>query len=168
MRTLSKKQKALVGGVAVAVLGTSGVAFAYWTSTGSGTGTANTKTPTGLQLEVASYTSPTNMAPGVAADAITVTVHNKDSNNTKAQQVVVSITSVDKAVGAPAGPCVAGDYSLTGATMTVGAADLTPDDAAAGGTDQTTFSGASLGFNNTGSNQDGCKGATVNLLFTLT
>lgn len=166
MRKHSKKLIAAVAGTAAAVA-LSGVAYAYWTSTGSGTGTASTKTPAGLQLEVASHTAPSNMAPGVAPGAITVTVHNKDSNNTKAQQVIVTINSVTKAVGAPAGSCTAADYTLAGGTMTTGAADLTADDSAPGGTDQTTFSGATLGFNNTASNQDGCKGATVNLDFAL-
>jgi hypothetical protein len=167
MRTISTKQKLAMGGALVIGLSTSGVAFAYWSSSGSGTGSSSTKTPAASQLEVASYTSPSNMAPGVAAGAITVTVHNKDASSTNASHVVVSISSVDKATGAPAGSCSASDYTLTGADMTTGAADLAPDDSAAGGADQTTFSGASLGFNNTAGNQDGCKGATVNLLFTL-
>ena len=167
MRTLSTKQKLVVAGVGAAVLSTSGVAFAYWSSSGSGTGTASTKAPAASQLEVASYTSPSNMAPGVDAAAVTVTVHNKDASSTHAAQVVVTIDSVEKASGAPAGACTADDYTLTGATMTTGAADLAPDNAAAGGADQTTFSGASLGFNNTPSNQDGCKGAIVHLGFAL-
>lgn len=167
MRTLSTKQKLLVAGVGAAVLSTSGVAFAYWSSSGSGTGTASTKTPSTSQLEVASYTSPSNMAPGVDAAAITVTVHNKDASSTNASHVIVTIDSITKAVGAPAGDCTADDYTLTAADMTTGAADLAPDNGAAGGADQTTFSGASLGFNNTTSNQDGCKGATVHLGFAL-
>ena len=162
MRKHNKIIAAIAGASAAVVL--SGVAYAYWTSTGNGTGSASTKTPSAAQLEVASYTAPSDMAPGVAAGAITVTVHNTDTSNTMAQQVIVTISSVDKAVGAPAGDCTASDYTLTGGTMTVGAADLAPNGSAG---DATTFSGASLGFNNTGSNQDGCKGATVNLNFAL-
>jgi hypothetical protein len=167
MRTISTKQKLAMGGALVLGLSTSGVAFAYWSSSGSGNGTASTKTPAVSQLEVASYTSPSNMAPGVAAGAITVTVHNKDASSTNASHVVVSIVDVTRAADA-VGACSASDYSLTNPDMTTGAANLAPDDSVAGsGADQATFSGASLGFNNTASNQDGCKGATVNLLFTL-
>jgi hypothetical protein len=166
MRKHSNKLIAAVAGTAAAVA-LSGVAYAYWTSTGSGTGSASTKAPSGLQLEVASHTAPSNMAPGVAAGAITVTVHNKDSNNTKAQQVIVTFGTITGPNIDATHPCTSADYTLSGATMTTGAADLTADDALAGGTDQTTFSGATLGFANSASNQDGCKGATVNLSFAL-
>lgn len=160
MRKLSKKSKAIVAIAAVIGLASSGAAYAYWTSTGSGSGSASTATPPASSLDVASSTAPTGMAPGVAASPITVTVRNTGTSNVMAQQVIASISSVVKAVGAPSGACVATDYTLSGATMTVGAADLAP-----AGT--TIFTGATLGFNNTAANQDGCKGATVNLAFAL-
>ena len=165
MRTLSTKQKLLVAAVGAGVLSTSGVAYAYWSSTGNGTGTASTRSPSASQLEVASYTSPSNMAPGVAAGAITVKVHNKDASSTYSSKVVVTIASVTKAEGA-VGSCSADDYTLSDAEMTDGAADLAPSSADSTA-DETTYTGASLGFNNTAANQDGCKGATVNLNFAL-
>ena len=75
--------------------------------------------------------------------------------------MTVAITSVDKATGAVAGTCDATDYTLTGAVMTV------DQDVPAGGGTQ-AFSGATLGFNNKpDTNQDACKGATVNLTYTV-
>ena len=65
-----------------------------------------------------------------------------------------------KAGGAPAGLCTAADYTLSTPTMTNGAGDLAQNATA-------TFTGATLGFNNTASNQDGCKGATVNLSYAV-
>jgi hypothetical protein len=72
--------------------------------------------------------------------------------------VVVSIFAVEKAAGASAGPCDASDYLIVAPRMPVG-------QALAGGA-STTFSGASIGFANRASNQDGCQGATVTLLYT--
>lgn len=155
MNKVSKRILAV--GLPLVVVAASGAAYAYWTSNGTGTGTATTGTT--LALTVAGATAPTDLAPGVAAGPVTVTVTNPGSSSVKVSQVVASIASVSKAAGAPAGGCTASDYTLSGATMTTGAAELAPGAS-------TTFSGASLGFNNTGSNQDGCKGATVNLSYT--
>jgi hypothetical protein len=72
----------------------------------------------------------------------------------------VSISSVDKAVDAPAGTCDPSDYTLANPVMSIGTAGV---DIAAGAFEN--FTGATLKFNNKASNQDGCKGATVNLAY---
>lgn len=155
MRNLSKKSTALIAGAAlIGVIG-SGAAYAYWTSAGAGTGTATT-TAGAPSLVVTQASAPSNMAPGVPAGPISVTVKNTAVNNAYVTQVVASITSVTGG----AGTCAAADYDLTGATMTLGAGDL-----ATNGT--TTFTGATLGFHNSPDNQDGCKGATVNLAYAV-
>jgi len=182
MRTLSKKQKAIVGGVAVAVLGTSGVAYAYWTTGGSGTGTASTIAGAANQLALidADTATPSDMAPGIAPGAISVVVKNTSpTSNYHVASVKVSIASVEAPAADATHPCGKGDYKFldtsaatvagTGnVTMTNGAADLTVADGDDNtGTDQSAFSGVKIGFNNTASNQDGCKGATVHLQFDL-
>jgi hypothetical protein len=63
-------------------------------------------------------------------------------------------------VGAPSGSCGTGDYTLTGATMTVGAE--VPSGSAKG-----AWTGATIAFNDTGSLQDACKGATVAITYTI-
>ncbi|PZS18460.1 MAG: hypothetical protein DLM57_06280 [Pseudonocardiales bacterium] len=151
-----KKIVAVLVGVGVVAVG-GGLAFAYWTSSGTGTGTAGTGT--GASTLVITQTSViSGMAPGVAAQTISGTVANNATNSAFVTSVTVSISGVTKAAGAPAGTCAAADYTLSGATMPVNV------DVAAG--TSTNFTGATIAFNNTGSNQDGCKGATVALAYT--
>jgi hypothetical protein len=158
VRNFSRKQKigTVLGAGAISLAG-AGAAFAFWTSGGSGDGTATTAAGDANSLTVNQTAAPTNLAPGVAAGAINATVTNGGTTKTQVNQVVVSIQSVAKAVGAPAGTCDATDYTLSGATMTNGAGEVNPS-ATSG-----TFSGATLAFNNKATNQDACKGATVNL-----
>jgi hypothetical protein len=151
-----KKLAALIVGIGVAAAG-GGLAYAYWTTSGSGSGTADTST--GASSLVITQTSVINgLAPGTAAQTIAGTVKNNAANSAYVTSVTASISGVVKAVGAPAGACTAADYTLTGATMNVAT------DVAAGAT--VSFTGGTLAFNNTGVNQDGCKGATVNLAYT--
>ncbi len=66
-----------------------------------------------------------------------------------------------KAAGAVAGTCDATDYTLANAAMTVGAQ-------VPAGTGVGAWTGATIQFNNKGgSNQDQCKGATVNLAYAI-
>jgi hypothetical protein len=67
---------------------------------------------------------------------------------------------VTKAVGAPAGTCDDTDYTLANAVVTVNAEVLADD--------SSTWTGPTIKFNNKPStNQDPCKGATVNLAYTI-
>ncbi|GAA4710694.1 hypothetical protein GCM10025782_03410 [Pedococcus ginsenosidimutans] len=157
MAHLSRRQKIAASATALVLIGSGTAAFAYWSSTGMGSGTASTSTGA-PNLTVTQASAPSGMAPGIDATAITATVTNNADSKAMVSQVVVSIASVTKALDAPAGTCDASDYTLSNPIMTVGAAEL-----AKGGS--TTFSGATLGFNNTAANQDGCKGATVHLAY---
>lgn len=157
MRIVS--MKVLAVGVPLTVLAATGAAVAYWTGGGgTGGGNAGTAATGSTSLTVTQASAPTTMAPGVTTGPISVTVSNPGSSSVYAAQVVVSIASVTKAASAPAGTCSAADYTLSGETMTTGAANLAP-----AGT--TTFTGASLVFNDTTANQDACKGATVGLTY---
>lgn len=157
MRKHLDKKIAAVALGAVALTGT-GVAYAYWTTTGSGEGSAAT-TAGAPDVTVTQTAGPTHLAPGVAAEGVTVTVTNNADNDAYVSQVVASIKTVTKAFGAPAGDCDASDYVLTGATMTNGSGDLVKGGVA-------TFTGAELAFDNKpGVSQDGCKGATVTLAY---
>ena len=100
------------------------------------------------------------LAPGRAPEAITGLVTNNGSDDTDIVAIVVSIASVTKAPGpgAPAGICSASDFILVTPRMAVGVT------LAAGGS--TTFSGASIGFQNGPTNQNACKGSTVHLAYT--
>lgn len=150
---LTKKSKAVVAGVALAGLAGTGTAYAYWTTSGSGTGTAATSA--GAASLVVSQTSTiSNMYPGDTAQTISGTVKNTAANSAYVTAVTASIASVTT-VGT--GTCDASDYTLAAAVMPVG------QDVASGVT--VTFTGATLKFSNKTTNQDGCKGATVNLAY---
>jgi hypothetical protein len=153
VRKLSKKQKIAAAGAAVVVAAGAGTAYAYWSSTGTGTGSAATSAG-GADLTVTQTSTISNMYPGDSPQTIAGTVTNNAANSAYVANVVVSIKGVAQAAGAT-GTCGADDYSLVNPTMAIG------QDIASGGT--VKFSGATIQFNNKGTNQDGCKGATVNL-----
>jgi hypothetical protein len=151
---MHRKKKIIIAAAATLVIG-AGSAFAYWTTTGSGSGSATTSAGAS-NLAIAQTSTIANMYPGDSAQTISGTVTNNASNSAYVNSVTVSIASVTQASGA-GGTCDASDYTLASPTMSVAA------DVAAGGS--ANFTGATIKFNNKASNQDGCKGATVNLSY---
>jgi hypothetical protein len=105
-------------------------------------------------------TSTMTLAPGIAPVAVTGVVINNGPDRTFVTAIDVEITSVTLAAGAAPGTCGPSDYLVLDTRMPVGQTL-----AAAGGS--ADFSGAFIGFNNTSTNQDACKSATVNLLYTV-
>lgn len=154
MRKTTKRNLAIAG-VTLLLLGGASVAFAYWTAGGSGTGTASTGTNVAL---VAHQTSTvTDLHPGGAAQTLSGNFDNGNEGPTYVASVSVSISSV---VPVGAGVCTATDYTITGSPMTV-AAEVPA------GNGVGAWTGATIAFNNKASNQDGCKGALVNLAYTI-
>jgi len=149
-----KRNKKTVAILTVGLLTVAGGAFAYWTSTGTGTGDATTASSNST-LSVNQVSVPTNMAPGVAAGAITFNVtNNSATQSAQVLDVVVTITGVTP--GSLPGPaCQASDYTLTTATWA-------PVNLAAGATSADNAT-ATLGFNPTAANQNNCQGAVVHL-----
>jgi len=144
---------------AVLLMGVGGTAYAYWTAGGSGTGTATTGTSSAVT--VVQTSTITDLQPGGAAQTLSGTFDNPNSGPVFVGTVTASIGSVTKAGGAPAGTCDATDYTLSNATMTV-AAEIPA------GNSQGSWTGATIAFNNkAATNQDACKGATVNLSYTV-
>lgn len=163
----SKKRFALVATTTAAVLVGGGVAVAFWTTTGNGTGTAGVGTNTAVTVD--QDTTISGLVPGGPSTDIDFTVNNPSDGPQTINGVTVTIASVDKAVGAPAGACTAGDFSLVGGTINGSHAILANDDltytSGAGGDVANT--GLNISMVNSGSNQDGCKGATVNLNYAV-
>ena len=153
---MHRKKKIIIAAAATLVIG-AGSAFAYWSTTGSGTGTGATSAGAS-NLAIAQTSTISNMYPGDSAQTISGTVTNNASNSAYVNSVTVSIASVTQAQGAT-GTCDATDYTLANPTMSVAS------DVAAGAT--ANFTGATIKFNNKASNQDGCKGATVNLAYAV-
>lgn len=145
---------------AVTVLAVAAAAVAYWTAGGSGSGSA---TAAGAQstLTVNQTTTLTAMYPGDSAQTISGNFDNPNPGPIYVGTVTASIASVTKAGGAPAGTCDASDFTLASAAMTVNAE--VPAGSAKG-----SWTGATLKFNDkTTTNQDACKGATVNLSYAI-
>ena len=151
MRKIGKK-KLIVGGIAAAVIAAgAGTALAYWTTSGSGTGSASTGTSHAVTIDQVGTI--TNLTPGSPAQAVDFKITNPDTTNQFISSVVVSYT-VTPATG---NTCDADNFTLVQPNAIN--ADLTP------GAHTYAPSGASLALKNLPTNQDGCKGATVNLAF---
>ncbi len=157
MRTYSKKKKTTIVALAL-MLVTGGGAFAYWTTGGAGTGEATTGST--VDITVQQTSTVTAMGPGDAAQTLSGNFDNPNAGPVYVSTVTASIASVDKDAGAPVGTCDASDYTLGSAVMTVNAQ-------VPAGTAQGAWTGATIQFNNTAANQDACKGATVNLAYTV-
>lgn len=151
-------KKTVVIATATAVLLTgAGLAFAYWTAGGSGTGSA--ATGTNVAISAVQTSTVASMAPGDAAQSLNGTFTNTNSGPVYVSTVTASISSVVKDPGAVAGTCDATDYTLANAVMTINAEALAND--------TSTWTGATLKFNNKATSQNQCKLATVNLLYTI-
>jgi hypothetical protein len=157
VRTFLKKKSVALAIIGAVTVGASIAAFAYWTAGGSGTGTADTGTFVALTAVQTSTIS--DMHPGDSAQTLSGTFDNPNDGPVYVTSVTASIASVTKAGGAVAGTCDATAYTLANATMNIGAEVLADD--------SSTWSGATIKFNNKGTNQDQCKGATVNLAYAI-
>lgn len=135
-----------------------GVAFAFWTAGGAGTGTAATGTTSPILPVQTSIV--TDMHPGDTAQPLSGNFTNGDDGPVYVGTVTASIASVTMAAGAEAGTCDASDYTLAGAAMAV-------DAEVPVGFRQGAWTGATIKFNDKPTNQDACKGAIVNLAYTI-
>lgn len=125
---------------------------------GSGDGTAAAGDVTAITVN--QTTTLTAMYPGDSAQTISGDFDNGNSGPVYVGTVTASIDSVDKAGGAPSGTCDATDFTLASAAMSV-AAEVPA------GAGEGAWTGATIKFNNKASNQDACKGATVNLAYAI-
>jgi hypothetical protein len=156
---LKVRKPRIVALAVVAVLVVAGAAFAFWTAGGSGTGTGSAA---GAQTALVANqtTTLTAMYPGDTAQTISGNFNNPNSGPIQVATVTASISSVTKAVGAPAGTCDATDFTLASAAMTVNAE-------VPAGNAKGAFTGATIKFNDKATNQDACKGASVALSYAI-
>lgn len=162
MRKPSKKVLAVL--TAAALLAGGGTAFAYWTASGSGTGTATTGTNNPITVVQASTV--TAMAPGVAAQALSGTFGNTNPGPVFVKTVVATVTGTEKPVGSSNPGCTAADYTIAGTSVVQGAAAGVGAQVPVGSAG--TWSGLTIAFNSTASNQDACQGAVVTIAYTTT
>jgi hypothetical protein len=147
-----------VASAVVALALASSAVYAFWTAGGSGTGTASVGTV--VNVTVKQTTSLTPMYPGDSAQTISGNFDNTNPGPVYVATVTASIGSVTKAGGAPAGTCDATDFTLASATAPVNAE-------IPAGSGQGAWTGPTIKFNNKVTNQDACKGATVNLAYAI-
>jgi hypothetical protein len=165
MSKISTKSKVIVAGVAGLSLGISGVAYAYWSTSGVGNGTATTSAGA-ANLDVQQTASPSDLAPGVASEAVTGTVQNNAANNAHTTQIIVTVASV-----APVA-CATDNYGLVAgsahAILTSGVQsvtlpfvhDMTPGQLL-------SMPAFDLGFINKAVLQDECKSAVPTLHYAV-
>lgn len=156
----STKKKIVAVGVAAVAAASAGIASAYWTTTGSGQGAGATTAGANNTLTF-TQTALTSMFPGDAAQTLTVKVTNTAQQSVFVGDVAayLEVTKAESAVGT----CDATDFLLGNAAApgtAASALSLAWTDAEL---DKDEFANAtgSIQFNNKGSNQDGCKGASV-------
>ena len=159
MPRLTRKRAAIATGALILVVG-SGVAYAYWTNSGTGSGSATTGT--NVALTVNQTSAVTAMGPGVAPQALSGTFTNPNSGPVFIKTVVATITST----GAPG--CTAADYTIAGTSVIGASAPGVGGLVPAGGAGVGSWSGLTIAFNETASNQDACKGAVLTIGYTTT
>lgn len=109
------------------------------------------------------------LAPGIAPVAITGIVTNNGTDSTNIYDIEVEIVAITTALDSAPGVCDPSDYFLvteedpldtdpSRARMPVNQF-LNPGESI-------MFDGAHIGFSNKSTNQDSCKGATIQLLYT--
>jgi hypothetical protein len=160
MSSHKKRLSAVAGTMAVVLVG-GGLAIAYWTTTGSGTGagTVGTDTP----VTVTQDSTVADLVPGGPADPLNFTIENDSDGPQRISSVSISITDVT----AP-GSCSAADFDVdqpnTGSFVDLPVGDTTFTSGSGGNVANT---GAQVSMINSVSNQNGCKGATLEFTYTV-
>ncbi len=149
-----RSRKKTIAGIVAFMMLSAVAAFAYWTAGGTGTGTADTGET--LALTANQTTVLTAMYPGDSPQTISGDFDNPNEGPVYVTSVTAAITGVAGGDGA----CSAADYTLATPEMLVGAE-------VEAGTGVGAWTGATIQFNNTVANQDGCKNATVTLTYTI-
>ena len=155
----NKKVIALILGTAVAAILSVG-AYAYFTSAGNGSGSASVGTSTTWAVTTLSATGGP-LTPGGPTESITYQVKNNSSGSQSLANVAISVANANASAWTAVSGCSKSDFSIDGASAgttvndTTQAANLAPGATATGS--------ITLQMVDSGSNQDGCKGATVPL-----
>ena len=155
MHTRFRRSTVVISAAVAAVLVSSGVAFAYWTTSGSGTATAGVGTSG--NVTVTQTTTPSGLFPGGAAQTIGFRVDNTTPGPLYVTNVTVAIASIKDSGGSVIVGCDNTDFTLVQPVWTP--VTLAATVGTASGT-------ASIQMvNKVAANQDPCKNATVNLAF---
>ena len=153
----TKKRIAAVALSGAVILGTGGIAAAYFTTSGSGTGSGATGSATALTITQTNTV--TGLLPGGPAATIAYSVTNNTTGVQNVGAVTVTVTAVTSGslVGTPTPEaCAKSMYTTTAGTA--------PGTIAAGGTKTGT---ATISMTDDGNNQDNCQAANGGGALTL-
>ncbi len=159
MPTFTKKRATIAAGALVLAAST-GIAYAYWTNSGTGTGSASTGTSVAITVNQTSTV--TAMGPGVAPQALSGNFDNPNAGPVFIKTVVATITSTGAA------GCTASDYTIAGTSVIGASAPGAGASVPAGGAGVGSWSGLTIAFNESASNQDACKSAVLTIGYTTT
>ena len=156
--SLLLRRKAAVTISTAVILAASTGAIAHWTVHGSGGGAAASGVST--SVTITQTTTPNGLFPGGPPADLAGAFDNANDGPVVVDSVSATVSSITRTVAAinAALPCLAADYQLSGFPATV----ATPIPS---GTNVGSWSGGSIQLLDSGANQDGCKGATVNLAY---
>jgi hypothetical protein len=156
--SLLLRRKAAVFISAIVGLSLSTGALAHWTTGGSGGSTAASAIST--SVTVTQTSTPSGLHPGGPAADLAGAFDNANDASVVVNSVSATISSITRTPAAinAALPCLVTDYQLNDVPVTVGAP-------VPSGTGVGSWTGASIQLLDSGLNQDGCKGATVNLAY---
>jgi hypothetical protein len=159
-RHLRRRYVAGISLALAAVIATSGAVLAYWTVGGGGTGAAPAGDVANVTVVQESVLAP--MYPGDALQELTGHFHNTNAGPVYLHQLSAAVTSVTETPAAeaanPGYTCSAADFQFSPATIDIDAEIASGD---------TAWDGIFIQFNNLAVNQDACKGATVNITYTV-
>jgi hypothetical protein len=157
LRKFSKRRLLVIA--SISALAVAGIAYAFFSGSGTGNGSGTTAgAPTGITVNQSTVV--TNLYPGATATALSGTFDNSNAGAVHLNSVTASVVSVDP-THTTAG-CNFNDYVIAG-TGTVGSSGNVPAGNGVG-----SWSGLTVQLQNTGSNQNACQGATVNISYGTT
>jgi hypothetical protein len=148
---LSKKRVVLAAIVAVVLAISSGIAYAYWSSTGSGSNTASVaSTAPGFTVTVGAISG--SLVPG---GSVNISGSVSNPNDTKLNLTTIAQAATPISIDALHSPgCLATDFTISALSPTPALPKVLAK------TESVTFTGT-LSMANTALDQNACKGATV-------
>jgi hypothetical protein len=150
------RKRALTAIAALVVLAVAGSAFAYFTTSGEGKGSATVGTSEKVTITQLGSTS--GLEPGGEAQPVNFTITNPQTTKQFVSKVEIEISEVTGPnLNPPSEPCTKADFKLTQPSVI--------DQDLSSGATEFSATGASIAMIDSASNQDGCKEATVHLVF---
>jgi hypothetical protein len=152
MRSLSTKTKLVVVAATGGALAMSGVAYAYWTTSGSGTGSATAGSDVAAdKIQLTQVGTLSGFYPGSTPQNVMVKATNPAAFNQKVGNVTVTVAAV--------GSCAADNWTVVDSADSFGIVNAGDTTAAAG------QAVATIQLRESGANQDACKGVSPVLTF---